>query len=121
MDLPKYDPDSWQNQAQCALMRVDPAIMHPDVATRAEVEKAKQVCVGCPVLEQCRQHAVDQGPGVYGVHAGEWHGEEPVWQAVVVCACCTKERRLREYAATEVWFCSKTCRRVYFARQPVPA
>ncbi|WP_408895899.1 WhiB family transcriptional regulator [Nocardioides sp. R1-1] len=120
MDLPKYDPLHWQNDARCFQLRVSPDVMQPEKPTRAEVEEAKQVCHGCPVLEQCRQHAVDQD-GAYGIHAGEWFGPDPVWFVERSCPSCGATSRVRQrYGSSGEWFCSRACRS-HHARTTVPA
>lgn len=125
IDLPVYDPDNWQNRAQCYTRGVDPALMQPDAATRAEVEEAKAVCVGCPVLAECRRHAEDQADGVpdslreaYGVHAGEWFGPNPLWMAEGVCVECDGPFRAREKSGREApKFCGDLCRGRWWARE----
>lgn len=81
---PTYSPDQdadWRALANCR--DVDPDVMQPEVAAPEDVEEAKAHCAGCPVLEQCRQLALSQGDGAYGVHAGEWFGTPPRRPGVV--------------------------------------
>lgn len=63
---------SWQLRASCRGMDSN-VFFHPDRERGADrqdrVVRAKQVCVGCPVIEQCRNHALAaQEP--YGVWGG---------------------------------------------------
>lgn len=112
-----YDPESWQNRAQCFTRGVDPALMQPDAATRAEVEEAKAVCVGCPVLIECHAHAEEQSGGLidsfrsaYGVHAGAWFGHNPVWMVAGECEECGEAFRAQEKeGALAPRFCSPKC------------
>lgn len=69
--------ESWMDSANCRT--VDPARMQPDHAARMDVLEVRlNVCGGCPVRVQCREHAEKQGEA-YGVHDGEWWGEPPAW------------------------------------------
>lgn len=117
IDIPAYDPDHWQADALCFRMRVDPDVMQPERATREEVAEAMTICGGCPVVEQCRQHARDQErqhvdgqTGAYGIHAGEWWGPDPVWVVDRVCGPCGAVSRAQERYAAGPWFCSRGCR-----------
>lgn len=76
--------DDWQNRANCR--GVDPERMQPEVATLEDIAQAKAVCVGCPVLEQCRELAGSM-PDAYGVWAGQWLGPLPL-AARSRCAWC---------------------------------
>jgi hypothetical protein len=110
LESPSTD-DHWMDRANC--LGVDPNLMQPERATEAEVAAAKAVCAGCPVLEQCRAHAEAQTPA-YGVHAGEWWGDEPVWQIDKRCEYTECGAVFRVDRDTRVGqrarFCSGRCR-----------
>jgi WhiB family redox-sensing transcriptional regulator len=63
--LPGPIADVWEWQYQGSCRRVDPAVFfHPE----GERDAAKAVCAGCPVVQQCREHAltVREPYGVWG-------------------------------------------------------
>lgn len=93
----------WMDDAKC--LTTDPNFMQPERATHADVEAAKRLCVGCPVIDQCRVFAESQA-GAYGVHAGEWFGPDPVWLDGI-CESCG-ESFVRVGAQR---FCSDRCRK----------
>jgi WhiB family redox-sensing transcriptional regulator len=71
--LPGPIADVWDWQFQGACRRKDPAtFFHPEgergSARLARVRTAKAVCATCPVLRQCREHAlaVREPYGVWG-------------------------------------------------------
>ncbi|MET1071210.1 MAG: WhiB family transcriptional regulator [Umezawaea sp.] len=72
--LPKPVADVWDWQIDGSCRGANSAIFfHPDnergSARSARENHAKQICAACPVLEQCRQHALEaQEP--YGVWGG---------------------------------------------------
>ncbi|SDL15390.1 Transcription factor WhiB [Nocardioides sp. YR527] len=101
---------AWMDFAHCR--DVDPARMQPDAALRTSVEDTKaEVCGPCPVRRECFQHAKDQGEA-YGIHAGVWFGEDPVWLQVLTCPApaCGKEF-IRSPKAGGQRYCSQKCRR----------
>ena len=57
---------SWRDQAECRT--IDPGIFFPDPGDVLGVERAKQVCDGCPVASECLSYAVGtnqtEGSGV---------------------------------------------------------
>ncbi len=68
---PAVEVWDWQRHGNCR--RVNPEVFfHPEgergSARRHRAEAAKEVCAGCPVLSQCRQHAltVREPYGVWG-------------------------------------------------------
>lgn len=78
----------WEWQFQGACRTTSPEVFfHPEgergPARRIRDERAKQVCASCPVLTQCRTHALSVREP-YGV----WGG-------------MTEEERLAHYAAAE--------------------
>lgn len=78
--------DEWRDDAAC--LTEDPNKMQPERATEAEVAAAKRVCAGCPVWRECRDLATEQRTAygsAYGVHAGEWYGDHPVWEVEREC------------------------------------
>ena len=71
--LPGPVADVWEWQYQGACRRVDPAVFfHPEgergPARRRRDEAAKAVCASCPVMRECREHAltVREPYGVWG-------------------------------------------------------
>jgi WhiB family redox-sensing transcriptional regulator len=71
--LPGPNADFWDWQLEAACRGMDSEVFfHPDGqrgAARAQREQqAKQICATCPVLEQCREHAlrVREPYGVWG-------------------------------------------------------
>ena len=72
--LPTPVADNWDWQLRGACRGLDSALFfHPDGErghTRSErIARAKQVCHGCPVLAQCRAHALT-AEELYGVWGG---------------------------------------------------
>jgi WhiB family redox-sensing transcriptional regulator len=72
--LPGPNADFWDWQLQAACRGLDSEVFfHPDGqrgAARAEREqRAKQICASCPVIAQCREHAL-QVREPYGVWGG---------------------------------------------------
>jgi len=72
--LPKPVADVWDWQMEGLCRGANSAIFfHPDnergSARAVREERAKRICAVCPVVEQCRQHALEaQEP--YGVWGG---------------------------------------------------
>jgi WhiB family redox-sensing transcriptional regulator len=71
--LPGPVMDRWEWQYEGACRTVEPTIFfHPDgergAARRRRACAAKAVCAGCPVITQCREHAlrVREPYGVWG-------------------------------------------------------
>ena len=71
--LPGPNADFWDWQLQSACRGMDSEVFfHPDGqrgAARARREQqAKQICASCPVMQQCREHAlkVREPYGVWG-------------------------------------------------------
>lgn len=58
------EPPEWMDDALCA--QVDPAIFYPEDG--GSTRPAKKVCAACPVLAQCRAHALanDEQWGIWG-------------------------------------------------------
>lgn len=110
----------WMDRAKC--LAVAPDSMQPDRATVEEVAEAKALCAGCPVLLECRSHARAQA-GAYGVHAGEWWGEEPVWVVERTCAGpgCSKTFRTEANGQRAALCCSSRCRVARHRAQAVSA
>lgn len=59
-----YRPEPWMQDAVCAT--VDPEAWFPEVGLSNKA--AKQICLSCPVREQCLQAALDRDErfGVWG-------------------------------------------------------
>jgi WhiB family redox-sensing transcriptional regulator len=71
--LPGPNADSWEWQLEGSCRTADPRLFfHPEgergPARRDRDAAAKTVCAACPVLEQCRRHAlaVKEPYGVWG-------------------------------------------------------
>lgn len=71
LPLPLMDVYEWQYDGAC--MGLDPSVFFsPEAERGAKRERrehtAKQVCAQCPVIEQCREHAlkVQEPYGVWG-------------------------------------------------------
>lgn len=69
--VPVADFWEWQVRGLCRALSPD-LFFHPDhergPARRRRAQQAKEVCTFCPVLAQCRDHAlkVDEPYGVWG-------------------------------------------------------
>lgn len=119
IDLPVYDPDNWQNRAQCAAERIDPNTMAPETASPEQVEEAKAVCFRCPVMDQCRDAAAAQSEA-YGIWGGEWWGVPAHSPARVSCQWCGCDvanagtGRVRQ-------FCGASCRQRSRRARETPA
>lgn len=114
MTLPLLEPADlaeWMDRSVC--LTEDPTRMQPDAALHTSVEDTKQeVCGPCPVRRQCLDHARSQGDGAYGIHGGEWFGEDPIWLQVLTCPAprCGKEF-IRPPGSSGQKYCGQKCRR----------
>jgi WhiB family redox-sensing transcriptional regulator len=56
--------EAWRDQAFCR--EIDPELMYP--VTAAGYRQARKICAGCPVIDDCREHALDHWEqwGVWG-------------------------------------------------------
>ncbi len=77
--LPGPNADIWNWQLQGACRGVDSSVFfHPDGErgrARAQRERrAKELCGSCPVIAQCRSHALEFGE-IYGIWGGLSEGE----------------------------------------------
>lgn len=64
--------DDWRHWAECRRDGHDPETWHPvgnTAAAIAQAEEAKAVCRTCPVMEQCRQYALE-----HRIDEGIWGG-----------------------------------------------
>jgi WhiB family redox-sensing transcriptional regulator len=90
------DDNPWHSGAAC---RRDEAGLffapskEPTAARLAREERAKRVCARCPVLLECREHALLQ-PEPYGV----WGGLTAAERRVVLARRRRREQELREAA-----------------------
>ena len=61
LPVPHSDNWDWQRKGSCRGRSAD-AFYHPDgergAARAARVKRAKAICEQCPVITQCRQHAL---------------------------------------------------------------
>lgn len=53
----------WRNQASCAAYPVD--WFFPEQWRQAEVDRAKTVCEGCPVMAECREEHIWETDGIF--------------------------------------------------------
>ncbi len=72
--LPGPNVDSWDWQMQGACRGVDSSMFFPPDGERGQARaqremRAKEMCRSCPVIAQCRSHAL-----VVGEHYGVWGG-----------------------------------------------
>lgn len=69
---PLMDKWDWQYEGVCRDMDTE-MFFHPEgergAARRQRAARAKAVCASCPVLQQCRQHALDSREP-YGIWGG---------------------------------------------------
>ncbi|MXZ67494.1 MAG: WhiB family transcriptional regulator [Acidimicrobiia bacterium] len=63
---PPVGGSSWRDQAACRT--TDPGVFFPDPGDVVGVERARQVCDGCPVATECLSYAVgtNQTEGIWG-------------------------------------------------------
>lgn len=81
--LPGPNADIWDWQLQGACRGVDSSVFfHPEGErgrARAQRERhAKELCRNCPVITQCRSHALAVGEA-YGIWGGMSEGERDVF------------------------------------------
>ena len=84
--LPGPNADLWDWQLKAACRTADPDLFfHPEGergSTRSNREAAaKDICAGCPVLVQCRQHALEVREP-YGVWGGLSEDEREAFYAL---------------------------------------
>ncbi len=70
--LPGPVADLWDWQLDGACRRVGPEVFfHPEgergTKRRTRASAAKEICLGCPVLQQCRSHALSGARAVRGL------------------------------------------------------
>lgn len=79
---PTADLWEWQLQGACRLTGAE-VFFHPEgergAARRERDEAAKAICQTCPVLRQCREHALTVGEP-YGVWGGMTENERETYQ-----------------------------------------
>lgn len=72
LPTPISDDWTWQLQAACRGMS-STHFFHPwnerGPEREARIQRAKQICAGCPVIESCQQHALELQE-VYGIWGG---------------------------------------------------
>lgn len=69
---PVYEEWAWQEQANCREVESDLFFLDPLVRGKEKKEierKAKKVCKGCPVINECLSHALSI-PEFFGVWGG---------------------------------------------------
>lgn len=67
---PVSDTEDWRDQAACR--QEDPDLFFPVGTTGpalGQIEQAKAICRGCPVIEDCLRFALDTGQD-YGIWGG---------------------------------------------------
>jgi hypothetical protein len=70
---PSRDSHDWMRKSACSRREVDPDWFTSDEEDFGAIERAREVCAGCPVQLLCRLHAEQHEP--FGVYAGETAGE----------------------------------------------
>ncbi|GAA2776029.1 WhiB family transcriptional regulator [Kitasatospora aburaviensis] len=93
---PQGDDDPWHTGAACRRDEVGlffAPSKEPTAARLSREEQAKQVCARCPVLLECREHALAQ-PEPYGV----WGGLTAAERRVVLARRRRRDTELREAA-----------------------
>ncbi|MGW4896220.1 WhiB family transcriptional regulator [Kitasatospora sp. NPDC004240] len=94
---PYGDDNPWHTGAACRRDEVGlffAPSKEPTAARLSREEQAKQVCARCPVLLECREHALAQ-PEPYGV----WGGLTAAERRVVLARRRRRDAELREPAA----------------------
>ena len=69
---PVYDEWAWQEESNCRGEDSDLFFLDPQARGKIKREKereAKKICKGCPVIEQCLDHALSI-PEFFGVWGG---------------------------------------------------
>lgn len=101
LPTPVVERWDWQLRGACRDMN-SAVFFHPEAergpARAARIGRAKQVCRGCPVLEQCRRHAlsVEEPYGVWGgLSESERHD------------LLTRRGRRRGHRSPNTWDCSR--------------
>jgi WhiB family redox-sensing transcriptional regulator len=61
------EPELWRFQAACAT--TDPDLFYPERGDWVASEEAKKICLRCPVLVDCKIHALKNGER-YGIWGG---------------------------------------------------
>lgn len=70
--LPRPVAESWEWQRNGACRNLNQLFFHPEAergqARKARIAMAKTVCRGCPVIVQCRHHALtaEEPYGIWG-------------------------------------------------------
>lgn len=83
--LPAALVSQWEWQLRAACRNMDSALFfHPDnergAARTRRTAEAQQICRSCPVVEQCRQHAL-RAQEPYGVWGGQTEDDRRAWIA----------------------------------------
>jgi WhiB family transcriptional regulator, redox-sensing transcriptional regulator len=78
--LPAPSTAAWDWQLHGSCRGMDPAIFFPSARSRRAIDEAlaKAVCNTCPVVNQCREYAIDAAEP-YGV----WGGLTPLERAML--------------------------------------
>lgn len=66
--------NSWQSDGACSAPDVDPDLHFPiteggsrhSELVQNQIDEAKRMCAGCPVLSQCRAYGFTQPYGIWG-------------------------------------------------------
>jgi WhiB family redox-sensing transcriptional regulator len=77
---PVLEEWTWQQRGRC--LNLPSEVFFPEDATRtcrrAQEERAKRICRGCPVITECREHAVRM-PETYGIWGATTPRERAGW------------------------------------------
>lgn len=58
------EPMPWMESAVCA--SVDPDLFHPSQRDPWTAKRAKSICAGCPVIDDCLTYGIADQHGIYG-------------------------------------------------------
>jgi WhiB family redox-sensing transcriptional regulator len=73
--MTRYDPQDWRRAGACR--SADPDLFFPISASgrsARQVERARQICAGCPVRQPCLDFALEHR-GIEGIWGGTTSGE----------------------------------------------
>jgi WhiB family transcriptional regulator, redox-sensing transcriptional regulator len=66
------DVSDWRTRAAC--LHADPELFFPEWTTGPAIDRAKQVCGGCPVRARCLDWALSHG-AAFGIWGGRTEAE----------------------------------------------
>ncbi len=69
---PASEVTDWRARAACR--HADPELFFPEYTAGPKIERAKQICDGCPVRARCLDWALSHGAS-FGIWGGRTEGE----------------------------------------------